>query len=422
MRNLETDNSNNLNNSWIKKSFFWMYISISWWIKVLVTNLLNWEKSEIEWPKRIFSPTNNVREFQRIDLQALQKIVLYKPWEKQGTEIVWPDVVFNHPDGKFVEYNRKTLESWEKWWIFDEKWNHREVEWPNEFYIHPEWKLLKFQKIQISQREAIVIIWQDWKEKIIEWKDSPEILINPFLERVKRFYWTWSWEEGWDTEKVPWALTFEKLRLDDTQTYFSFPVRTKDNVEIEIKLMIFYSISNLEKLVTENHDPLCEFYNKIQSEVTKEISRKNFDNFKEDTWKKISKMEFFKNDPFWNIWIKIDAVNLRQWSPQEIAVQRVLEESAMVQSQKDLDKSNHKRNMKNIKYEQTQLKERQKLAQWEKEQAKQRWEASWEELWTIIEKLGEKLPEGNKDEAISLMKLYLASKAQTLNIWSDLLK
>jgi regulator of protease activity HflC (stomatin/prohibitin superfamily) len=129
-------------------------------------------------------------------------------------------------------------------------------------------------------------------------------------------------------------INFEILRLDNSQTYFSFPVRTKDNVVVNLKLMIFYEVSHLENLIKNTHDPMCEFYNKLQATITSEIAKKSFDNFKNDTGDFISELSADKDLNFEGIGLSIDEIVLREWEPQERRVQDILEKAAMVESQK----------------------------------------------------------------------------------------
>lgn len=403
------------NTSWVSKWFFGIYSTIAAWEKALVESIISW-KSEIEWPAIVWG-INDIRLFQKVDVEPWHKIMIYVTGEEPKV-IDTPWVNFIHPDALVITYEKRVLDEWEKWWLYNEIWEYKEIEWPWEFNVHPEWKLKMFDRVRISEREVIVVVWDDGKEKIIKWSDESEYLLNPAEESLKQFYWTWSWE-NWPTwEKVANAIVFNKLRLDDSQTYFSFKVRTKDNVVINLDLMLFYKISNIENIIKNTHDPLCEFYNKIQSEVLEEISKKTFDEFKEDTNEQISGIEFLKQDSFESIWLKVSKVSLKEWSPVENNVQRVLEESAMVQSQKTLDKSEHERKMALLDYEKTEQKEKQKLSEWKLKESEEQWEQEAKKL----EQVFEWFKKMDKELAVSMMKLYLAKEARELNIGSDMLK
>ena len=412
---METSEATRLT-SWIERKFFWLYYNIAWWTKVLVESVLSGKEKEVMWPSMVLW-INNVRPFQKINIKPWYKLEVFWPWDNHN-EIDKPWINYIHPDSMIINYTKIVLNERDIWWLYNEKWEYVEVNWPWEYNVHPEWKIILFKKIRISEREAIVVIQKDWTEKIIKWSDESEYILNPVEEQLKKFSWTWSWETWPTSEKVPGSIVFDKIRLDDSQTYFSFPVRTKDNVVINLHLMLFYSISNLNNLVKNTHDPLCEFYNKIQSEVSESISKKSFNEFKDSTNEHISNIDFLKNDSFENIWLKIIKVALREWKPEDRDVQKVLERSAMVQSQKTLDAAEHERKMININYEVEEQTNEKTLSDWKLEKAKIEWELEAIKSKQVFKSFQDLSPE----HADNLMKLYLASKAETLNIWSDMLK
>lgn len=50
--------------------------------------------------------------------------------------------------------------------------------------------------------------------------------------------------------KIPRALRFTKLRLMADQMYFDVPnVRTKDDAVVQVQLMIFYKITNIDSVL-----------------------------------------------------------------------------------------------------------------------------------------------------------------------------
>ncbi len=403
---------------WVSPAFLGLYKKIAGWEKALIANILEGKEKEISWPA-IFHASNSVRMFDKIELRPGQKIQVYNPKSEDVQDIDSPWIHFIHPDAIVVEYEKIILNEGERAWLYDENWEYKEVVWPAVVYEHPEWKLERFRRIQLSEREAVVKVQQDGKEEIILGKDSPEVYINPANEKLKHFRWTGSGENGPDSEKVPGMVRFEVLRLDNSQTYFSFPVRTKDNVVIDLKLMIFYEISNLENLIKNTHDPMCEFYNKLQATITSRIAEKNFDDFKQDTWNFISALWSDENMHFENIWLSIQQIVLREWEPEEKRVQGILEKAAMVESQKWLDEADHKRKLQLLEFEKQQAQKTKEVASERKESAKQEGEIQWEKLVKMYECLEKAV---GKEWALALMKLHLAGKAQELNIGSAMLQ
>ncbi len=91
----------------------------------------------------------------------------------------------------------------------------------------------------------------------------------------------------------------------------------------------------------------------------------------------------------------------------------------MVESQNWLDEAEHKRKLKLLEYEQVQEQKTKELSELRRENAIQEWTQIWARFDAIYAELKKNMDEA---QAVKLMKLYLASQAQELNIGSDLLK
>ena len=417
MKNLHENTSSDIPG--VTSIFLWLYKQLAWWEKALIASILwKWWEKEITGPAMIKS-SNTLRMFDKVELRPWQKIQVYNPESEDVQDIDSPGLHFIHPDAIIIEYGKIILNQWETAWLYDENGEYEEVEWPKVIYEHPEWKLERFRRIQLSEREAVVKVLRDGKEEIILWKDSPEVYINPVVEKLKNFRWTGSWETGPDSEKVPGMINFEVLRLDNSQTYFSFPVRTKDNVVINLKLMIFYEVSNLENLIRNTHDPMCEFYNKLQATITSQVAQKNFDDFKQSTWDYIGNLSNNESINFENIGLSIDQIVLREWEPEEKRVQDILEKAAMVESQKWLDEADHNRKLQLLDFETQQWEKQKDLANVRTENATQEWAQEWAKLVQMYKCLEESVW---GEWALALMKLHLAGNAQELNIGSHMLQ
>lgn len=416
MKNVFKSSENNIEG--ISSAFLWIYNQIAGWEKALVSSILWWDEKEVTGPAKVIA-TNSLRMFNKIELRPGQKIQVYNPDNEEVQNIDSPWIHFIHPDAIVIQYQKIILNEWEKAWLYDENWEYEEVAGPKVIYEHPEGKLERFSRVQLSEREAIIKVQQNGKEEIISGKDTPEIYINPVVEKLKNFSWTGSWEGGPDSQKVPGMIQFQVLRLDNSQTYFSFPVRTQDNVVIDLKLMIFYMISDVTNLVKNTHDPMCEFYNKLQATITSQIAKLKFDDFKEGTGKRITDMKDLQEMEFENIGLSIDEIVLREWEPEEKRVQDILQKAAMVESQKWLDKADNERTLQLLSFEMEQAEKQKELWEIRKENAQQEGERQGAKLAKILHNLQE---EAGKEEGLALMKLYLAKDANYLNIWSEILK
>ena len=58
---------------------------------------------------------------------------------------------------------------------------------------------------------------------------------------------------------------FKKLRVIADQTYYNVgEVRTKDDTLLTVKLMIFFELKDVEKMLDNTHDPVYEIKTKRQ--------------------------------------------------------------------------------------------------------------------------------------------------------------
>jgi regulator of protease activity HflC (stomatin/prohibitin superfamily) len=84
--------------------------------------------------------------------------------------------------------------------------------------------------------------------------------------------------------KVKGAIRFTKLRACPDQTYFDVEnVRTKDDALVTVKVMIFYRLKDIERMLHETHDPIADFINSVTSDVIEFVAGKSFEEFKAST-------------------------------------------------------------------------------------------------------------------------------------------
>lgn len=102
-------------------------------------------------------------------------------------------------------------------------------------------------------------------------------------EWTHQFSWHGSVSDKADDtgRKVKNALKFTKLRICPEQTYFDVEgVRTKDDALVSVKLMIFYRLKDINRLLQETHDPIADFINSVTSDVIEFVSGNSFEEFK----------------------------------------------------------------------------------------------------------------------------------------------
>jgi len=69
-------------------------------------------------------------------------------------------------------------------------------------------------------------------------------------------------------EKVPHALNFDKLRCMPDQMYVSVKgVRTTDDAQVTIHLMLFFELKDVEKMLDSTNDPMGDFISAASADV-----------------------------------------------------------------------------------------------------------------------------------------------------------
>lgn len=118
---------------------------------------------------------------------------------------------------------------------------------------------------------------------------SRSILRGPIQYVPKANEWihefSWHGEDPTNkTRKLRNALKFTKLRTIADQTYYDVPeVRTADDTQITVKLMIFFELVDLEKMLDKTHDPIADFINAASSDVIQYCSGVTYEEFVENT-------------------------------------------------------------------------------------------------------------------------------------------
>lgn len=143
----------------------------------------------------------------------------------------------------------------------------------------------KEELFQIADRESIVVYSKHPETGSVERR----IVSGPvdFMTEPGEWLHTFSWhgsKAGPDGmyRKVPNALVFQKLWLLPDQMYHDVPeVRTADGAVLTVRLMIFFELQDIEKMLTTTHDPIGDFVNAATSDVVEFSSRHDFESFKE---------------------------------------------------------------------------------------------------------------------------------------------
>ncbi len=139
--------------------------------------------------------------------------------------------------------------------------------------------------LQIAAKEAIVVYARDeeagsTQRRVVQ---GPAVFIPEPGEWLHTFSWHGS-PQGMGYQKVPGALVFQKLWFMPDQMYHDVEaVRTADDVVLTVKLMMFFELVDLDRMLEETHDPIGDFINAATSDVLELIGRYSFDDFKTKT-------------------------------------------------------------------------------------------------------------------------------------------
>merc|ERR1719326_1535180 len=91
---------------------------------------------------------------------------------------------------------------------------------------------------------------------------GPARFIPAADEWIHRFEWSGMPKDGSKTTYQPRALQFTKLKVIPMTAYHNVhEVRTNDDTLITIKLMLFFELSNIEKMLDATADPIGDFIN-----------------------------------------------------------------------------------------------------------------------------------------------------------------
>ncbi|MEZ4393660.1 MAG: hypothetical protein R3A48_21535 [Polyangiales bacterium] len=141
--------------------------------------------------------------------------------------------------------------------------------------------------LQIATREAVVVYARDGagevRRRVVE---GPAVFVPEPGEWLHTF--SWHGARGGDDgyRKVPNGLVFQKLWLLPDQMYHDVTdVRTADDALLTIRLMVFFELVDIERMLASTHDPIGDFVNAATSDVVDFLGRHDFASFKRHTEK-----------------------------------------------------------------------------------------------------------------------------------------
>ncbi|MCK6545363.1 hypothetical protein L6R52_05800 [Myxococcota bacterium] len=162
----------------------------------------------------------------------------------------------------------------------------RHARGPSELWFDPREHLSveKEDVLEIASKEAVVVYSQSAPGEV-----ARRIVYGPaaFVPEPGEWLHTFSWHgaagDG-TTRKIPGALVFQKLWMMPDQMYHDVTdVRTADDAVLTIRLMIFFELVDVERMLATTHDPIGDFVNAASSDVVELVGKLGFEVFKTST-------------------------------------------------------------------------------------------------------------------------------------------
>ncbi len=137
--------------------------------------------------------------------------------------------------------------------------------------------------LPLAAKEAVVVYTKAPDSAAV----SRRLVFGPalFVPQPGEWLHTFSWHASKGgskgVQKVPNGLVFQKLWLMPDQMYHDVTdVRTADDALLTIRLMIFFELIDIERMLDATHDPIGDFVNAASSDVVAFTGRHDFERFK----------------------------------------------------------------------------------------------------------------------------------------------
>jgi hypothetical protein len=142
--------------------------------------------------------------------------------------------------------------------------------------------------LQLAAKEAVIVYSRPDDSGAVNRRIvyGPTLFVPAPGEWLHTFTWHGSEGGSQGQRKVAKGLVFQKLWLMPDQMYHDVPhVRTADDAVLTIKLMIFFELLDIDRMLEATHDPIGDFINAATSDVVDFTGHRTFEEFKKETGK-----------------------------------------------------------------------------------------------------------------------------------------
>jgi len=148
--------------------------------------------------------------------------------------------------------------------------------------------------LRLDSNEAVVVYTRNNGDVKRHVERGPKLFVPNENQWLHEFRW-----HGADPKnpqrKIPHSLCFTKLRVIPDQMYHTAEsVRTADDALLWVKMMIFFELADIEKMLDQTHDPVADFINAVTADVIDFVAARTFEQFKQDT-ESLNELETYSN-------------------------------------------------------------------------------------------------------------------------------
>ena len=150
--------------------------------------------------------------------------------------------------------------------------------------IHEQ--ITRQEALQLAAKEAVVVYSKAIENAPITRRlvYGPTLFVPAPGEWLHTFSWHGSDGGSQGVRKVAKGLVFQKLWLMPDQMYHDVTdVRTADDAVLTIKLMMFFELLDIDRMLEATHDPIGDFVNAATSDVVDFLGHRTFEGFKKET-------------------------------------------------------------------------------------------------------------------------------------------
>ena len=149
-------------------------------------------------------------------------------------------------------------------------------------------------KIRLEQNEVMVLIDKDGQYIFKKGDDETRSFFLPPYCKILEQEWSTDIEKKKGSVKKVQRFDLRPIIMD-----FEFLIRTRDNVEIILKLNIYWKIRDVSTMVSATHDVPGDICNHVQSQILSEISRVHMQEFME-SFNEVVQKAIGKEDDFYS--------------------------------------------------------------------------------------------------------------------------